>query len=198
MNDGNLSKSEKTKELIITETIKLINESNGDVEAITIRKVAEKANISVGLINHYFSSKDLLIEECVQRFIKGIVQSFHMPFSEKDDAVKLAADAMKLVVDFLMKNEQISQISILGDLKKPGVNNNTMGTVKGIASYLGRGEVTQLQIRRAYSVVSVVQEAFLYRKVMKQTTGVDFYIKEERDRYIEQVVKGIAEQIRDK
>ena len=195
MKANKLSKSEKTKENIINETIKLINESNGNVEAITIRKIAERVNSSVGLINHYFESKDLLIEECVQRFIREVVQSFHMPIIKKESPTQLAACAMKQVVDFLMQQEQVSQISILGDLKNPGVRTNTMGTVNGIAYYLGSGEITQLHKRQAYTIVAVVQEAFLCRKVLKEMIGIDFYDKIQRDEYIDQVVRGVTKQI---
>ena len=55
---GVFMKSKVTKEKIITQTIELIQESNGLTENITIRKIAEKANVSVGLINHYFGAED--------------------------------------------------------------------------------------------------------------------------------------------
>lgn len=193
--ENKISKSETTKENIINVTITLINESNGNVEGITIRKIAERANSSVGLINHYFGTKNMLIEECVQRVIREVVQSFHMPITKEESPVQLVTHAMIEVLDFLMSHEQISQISIVGDLKNPGTNTNTMGTVNGIAYYLANGDVTTIHKRQAYTMIGILQEAFLCRGILKDTIGIDFYDKMQRDVYISQIVKGIVENV---
>jgi AcrR family transcriptional regulator len=65
-------KSEKTKENIIANTIALIRETNGDTASISIRKIAERANVGTGLINHYFATKENLLEVCVQTIISEI------------------------------------------------------------------------------------------------------------------------------
>ena len=44
-------KSEQTKQRIVEQTIRLIRESNGLMESITIRQIAEKADVGIGLIN---------------------------------------------------------------------------------------------------------------------------------------------------
>jgi AcrR family transcriptional regulator len=43
---------------------------SGDIKKITIRRIAEEAGVGVGLINHYFETKDNLIEVCVQKIKK--------------------------------------------------------------------------------------------------------------------------------
>jgi len=40
-----------------------------ELEALTIRKIAQKANISTGLIHYHFKSKDLLLVEAVEQLI---------------------------------------------------------------------------------------------------------------------------------
>ena len=45
------------KEKIINQTISLIENSDGLVESITIRYIAQKADVAVGLINYHFGSR---------------------------------------------------------------------------------------------------------------------------------------------
>ena len=54
------------KEELIAITTALIKENNGDVEKVTIRDIASRSGVSVGLINYHFGDKDKLITECVQ------------------------------------------------------------------------------------------------------------------------------------
>ena len=60
---------DNSKELLIDVTTSLINDYNGDVSKVTIREIATKSNVSVGLINYLFGNKDNLIAICVQKII---------------------------------------------------------------------------------------------------------------------------------
>ena len=62
-------KKDETKELILRETIQLIREKDGDLSKVTARLIAERAGVSLGLINYHFSNKDNLILECTQMII---------------------------------------------------------------------------------------------------------------------------------
>jgi len=56
----------ETRELIIKATDDLLNEAR-DVKSITVREVAHRANVSVGLINYYFRKKSTLLNIAVSR-----------------------------------------------------------------------------------------------------------------------------------
>ena len=58
--------AKETKEKILKCTTELILERGGDIGNVTIRMIAARAGIGVGLTNHYFSSKEQLIEECIE------------------------------------------------------------------------------------------------------------------------------------
>ena len=45
------------KESIIDATTELIRESNGNLDQVTIRNIAHRADVSIGLINYHFKSK---------------------------------------------------------------------------------------------------------------------------------------------
>ncbi len=58
--------AKETKEKILKCTTELILERGGDISNVTIRTIAARAGIGVGLTNHYFESKEQLIEECIE------------------------------------------------------------------------------------------------------------------------------------
>lgn len=184
-------KAEKTKENIIIHTIALIQDGNGDIESITIRKIVDRAGASVGLINHYFGTKDELIEVCVQRVIYDVVHSFSIKQWEQINPIEITKLTAKAVANFLMENIQISKLSIISDLKNPDAKNNTIGTVMGFAYCLSGGEVTEKHKQQAFLLTSMIQEAFLHRDLLIDAVGVDFYNKNARDQYIELMVDGL-------
>ncbi len=186
-----MEKSELTKERILSQTIALIEESGGDTNRITIRKIAERAQVGVGLINHYFESKEKLIESCVQRIIIGVISSFKPDIGEslpRIDRIKLIA---KLVMDFLMSSQQISRISILGDMSNPKELDNTTRTIYGFAGGGLKEKPSDEDIHEAFILTSILQQSFLRRDLLKKSMNVDFYEKKERDIYIDRIVDTI-------
>lgn len=188
MEERGTMKSEITKEKIILETIDLIENSNGNTEEITVRRIAEKAGVGLGLINHYFGSKEQLIEICVQRIISRVVHSFRAPDAAKTRLSEKTCRTVKLVADFLMQNQQISRISILGDMKNPSACDHTFYTASGFASCMTDSISPSDRMYRGFFLVSILQESFLRRDILKQEMGLDLYQKEERDAYIDQII----------
>ena len=74
--ENNFQNYSDVKEKIIETAITLIKNSDGLVENITIREIAQKADVAVGLINYHFGSKSRLIETCVQRIISNVMKTF--------------------------------------------------------------------------------------------------------------------------
>jgi AcrR family transcriptional regulator len=185
-------KSDISKENIIQQTICLIQESDGIIENITIRKIAERAHVGIGLINHYFDSKENLIEICVQTMISGVIGAFRPALSKSEDSLETTKSVVKQVIDFLMSNQQISKVSILGDLKQPKSMDNTMKTVLGFATRLSGGPIAQEHKVKAFMITAVLQEAFLRKDCLKDSLGIDFYDKEQRDLFIDDIIERFA------
>lgn len=186
-----MEKSEKTREKIIEQTIALINENDGNTGKITIRKIAERSEVGIGLINHYFDSKDKLIENCVQRIINGVIYSFRPELCKSSNPSDIMKCVVKQVIDFLMENPQISRISILGDLANPKELDNTMCSVLGLAGSYTGGKPEKNDISDSFMVLAILQEAFLRKDVQKNRLGIDFYDKVQRDAFIDNIVDKI-------
>lgn len=185
-----MQKSEKTRERILESTLALMREGGHDLEALTIRGIAERAGVSVGLINHHFGSKEKLVEQCVQRIIGGVISAFTPSIPTADPVGKLQCVA-KQVADFLMNNPAISRQSILGDLAHPEAADNTMRTAEGFARRFAGAVPNQADLRRAFLLTAILQVSFLRKETLADSIGIDFFSKPERDAYIDAWVEQI-------
>ena len=188
-------KKDNSKELLIESTINLINEYNGDVPKVTIREIATRSGVAVGLINYLFGNKDNLITICVQKIILNVVTTF-TPNLNIDSSLdnnskakhKLSATA-KQVFEFLFNNKSIARISILNDYKDYSDNSNSSMTIKGFTRVLGDLEVDELKKERiAFYLTSTMQVAFIRSLSNSNYLGYDFTNKESRDRFIDDLI----------
>lgn len=188
-------KKENSKELLIEATINLINEYNGDVSKVTIREIATRSGVAVGLINYLFGNKDNLITICVQKIILNVVATF-TPNLNIDSSLdnnskakyKLSATA-KQVFEFLFNNKSIARISILNDYKDYSDNSNSCMTIKGFTRVLGDLEVDELKKERiAFYLTSTMQVAYIRSLSNSNYLGYDFTNKESRDRFIDDLI----------
>ncbi|MDE6208557.1 MAG: TetR/AcrR family transcriptional regulator [Lachnospiraceae bacterium] len=182
------------KETIIHATTELIQECNGDVNKITLRKISERAGVGLGLINYHFGSKEQLIVLCVQRIINNVVMCFSPDkkiYDEKDeleDKDRLA-DWAKQVYDFLFENYAISSISILGDMQNYHVKSNSVYTQKGFSMAIQNDISEEKKRLLAFMLTSSMQVAFLSGNASKEILGYDLRIKRERDSFVESLVE---------
>ena len=179
-----MGNAEQTQEAILAATQELILESGGNADQVTIRQIAARAGISVGLVNHYYASKEQLIEACVQRMIGGVVSAFRPDLPPDADRAKRLGHVASQVADYLMANPQISRISILGDLQTPNAQDNTMQSVHGFAHTVAKDANAEDDKLRAFCLTAVLQVAFLRKDTMLETVGLDFYDKQQRDAFL--------------
>ena len=184
-----MGNAERTAELILQTTESFIIESGGDAERVTIRQIAERANISVGLVNYYFSSKTKLMEACVQRMIGGVVGSFVPKLPPEAGKAERLGKVAAQVADYLEDHPQISRISILGDLNAPDARDNTMGTTRGFSRTVSQDADDPNVMIRSFCLTAILQSAFLRRDVLKESIGVDWNDASQREQLF-QLVSG--------
>lgn len=188
------AEKENLRENIISVTIDLINENDGDVNKITARAIAARAGVGLGLINYHFGSKKELVVECVQRIINTTVTGFN-PANEGYEGTPLEQDKKRLgdgalrVFEFLYANEAISRVSILGDLEEYVNNCNSVNTQKGLLNAISSPMDEQKKKLIVFSLVSAMQVAFLSKGEAKKILGFDLSKKEERENYIRSLVE---------
>ena len=194
-----MKNTKEVKEKIIKATTELIEESGGKTESITSRKIAERADVALGLINYHFTNKDNLISICTKRMLSGII----MCFLPDEDGIEVhtdkeqVAERTKKVMDFIFRYPAISHISTLDDLSDYNMRGNSVAIQKGFSFAIGKKAMDEDTKRLlVFMLTSAIQTAFLARNVSKDVLGYDMAVKEERDacaqRMAELLFDGIA------
>lgn len=189
-----MKKQEEAKAAIFKAATELIHASGGNIDEITTRMIAEKAGVGVGLINYHFQTKERLIESCVQTIIHHVTGNYKPGLAKNLSSQERLGAVMKGVADFLMENQAVSRISILGDFAKPEPGDNTMRTVEGFCKTmdLRDREIASKEKIAMFALTTTLQAAFLRKNSMAATFGYDFEIKEERDRFIDVLVEQVV------
>ena len=133
--------AKETKEKILKVTTDLILERDGDIDGVTIRMIAGKAGIGIGLVNHYFSSKEQLVSLCIDAVFRELFESLQggsgtVSIFDGDEEVshdEATTNAAKAVMDFLMKHEAIARAALLRDAFRPSGQDYTSQLVDAFA-----------------------------------------------------------------
>lgn len=191
---------EEAIEAIISATTELIEQSDGNINAITARAIADKSNVALGLINYHFESKENLITVCIQRIINKVLMNFapdKIDYNQDDgltDKERLISFAQQ-TYDFLFENYSIIKISILSDFKDYKPKCNSVYTQLGF-KYALRGNISENKKQLiAFSLTSIMQNAFLTGENSKEIIGYNLTNKTERDLFISDTVSMLMEDI---
>jgi len=89
-----MSKEEKSvQETLILATVACIEKQG--IDGVTIRSIAQEANVNSAAINYYFGSKDILIEKTLNSTLDNAAMDFH-------EELLNATDLKTLITNFLM------------------------------------------------------------------------------------------------
>lgn len=177
------------KSKLINVTKELMKNSDGDISKITIRSIAEKSNVGVGLVNYHFQNKDNLIEICVQEMIGDVVKAFKPNLDSSETSMDRITSATKQVMDFLVSNEAISRISILSDMRNPSAQDNSTKTMQGFLSIFSN-EMNDLEAKKlCFALTSILQVCFLRRNSGMEFIGLNMFNKDDRDNFIDFIVR---------
>lgn len=181
---------ENTKEKIISITKTLIKEKE-DPDKITMREIAEKANVGLGLINYYFKNKDNLIGIAVDKTMQELGLELISPkmFKEKDPVDRFI-NIIKNVSDYAVNYPEIFKASIKNEL----INGNfdlERSFIKIFKEIYGNKK-TELEIKlKSIQIISFFQSILVKDVEFRKFTNIDIYNKKERDELSEQVIKSI-------
>ncbi|MDE5756426.1 MAG: TetR/AcrR family transcriptional regulator [Clostridia bacterium] len=183
-----------TKDAIIDEAIAILEEKGDDPQKLTIRELAGRLGIGVGLVNYHFGSKEVLVNRCVKKMIMAIVEEFHkvrtslayMKPKEKLNYLCL------MTFDYLYTKPNVSKVALIYDL---GNTSNDDTTSELIDAYIPivKDCKPSYDDQKAYLIASrviyIIEQSFLRTDVIRLRSGVDLNNSEERKEYLENLLK---------
>ena len=189
------------KEDLIKITTDLIKENNGDVDKVTIRDIASRSGVSVGLINYHFGDKDKLIAECVQRIISNIVNSFKPTMDVDESLNKFDKGKMRLiktaqrVFGFFFEQPSISRVSILDDYRNYSNESSSYFSLRGFSAVIGNAIEDQEEKERiSFLLTTSMQVAFLRSLTEPKFLNFDLSKVEDRNNYIKYLVNKLMKE----
>jgi AcrR family transcriptional regulator len=177
---------QNVRETIIKATINLLTELN-EAESITVRQIAEKAGVGLGLINYHFQTRDALINEAIGEMMFQATQSYlSAPLDNRADP----AETLKLI--FKTTSEIGSRYSLGRFVVQYAMLQGNMETSSMIVPILRQFfgmEKTEIEIRlMALSMVSTLQIAYIRSDTFRTYSGMDIHDEQQRNKIIDFIV----------
>lgn len=184
----------QTRERIIEIATELIRQ-HGDVDKITIRDIAAKAGVGVGLINYHFQTKENLLNQCIQRIIGRIIGGFDALYQSLEDMTPV--DKLKFLLrenaKFLCSHPGLSRASITHDMLSPKQDDNSMQTINAyrpVIKEICGDRLSQCeQDILLHIIISSLQVMFLRKDITKEALGINFEDEKERNALTDMIVE---------
>lgn len=177
------------KEKIINATIDLIKK-HGDISKITVRDIAARAGVGIGLINYHFQTKDRLVNLCSLEMIRYSIDQMSVMKADLDiESIEQMKSLGNGIAAFMIMNPGLARISVVKDLASAGVADNSDQVVKmffPIARKIGGVDKSdQDLLLLLHMLVFSIEAAFLRKDVMKASFGVDLDDPEQRNQFVD-------------
>lgn len=184
------SKDTDAKKKIIKVTMDILNEVD-EPDKITIRQIAERANVGVGLINYHFQSKENLLYKAVSDTMSELAENLQKSKNGeiKNPIEKLKA-MLKELVDFTMHYNKLSRILISHTMQQ-GNMQVPLYILPIIREIYGSAK-NEIEIRIiALEIISTLQVIYISSKDFQLYTGMDISNKTQRDTLIDTIINNI-------
>lgn len=184
------TKEQDTQQLII-DTAKILLEESETIEKITVRQIAERANVGIGLINYHFKSKDNLLSIAIGDTMAKIILNFSKSGSYSDlDPTEKLKRLLKELYSLSDKKEDLMRFILSRDLMN-GNMQTPLHLIPLLKEIFGnKKDDIQLRIL-ALQILYPIQVTGLNRESFYMYSGIDLSDKEQCDRFIDKLINNL-------
>lgn len=179
------------KNRIIRAAIEILNEVS-DAEKVTVRQVAERANVGVGLINYHFGTKDKLLAIALGDVMAKMAGSLaHHDSNPHLDPVARLKAMLKELYEFAERHEKIMKF-----LLTHGILNGNMQTplflIPALKDIFG-DTIDEIKIRIiALQIILPIQVTSLSPMEFHMYSGIDLHQEAQRNHFIDNLVDNLV------
>ncbi|MDP4145852.1 MAG: TetR/AcrR family transcriptional regulator [Bacillota bacterium] len=179
-----------TKEKIISTVVDILNETD-DPNKITIRQIAERAGVGIGLINYHFKTKEALLNEAVISEMKDIASRLKSSDKgEYENPEQKLKNTIKELSDLAIRNSKFVKISASYELLQGNIQ--TPLYYIPLLREIYKNEKDEIELRIiALQLNTILQVVFLRSSAFQIYTGIDIYDKAQRDKFIDACVDNL-------
>ena len=179
-NDVTEVPSGSPKERILAATVALLNQVD-DPDRITIRQIAERAGVGIGLINYHFRNRDNLLNEAVMSIVGDVAASWYDPaFHPEVDPETRLRNLLKESSRVVVQYPKFGRISIQYDLLQGEMLTPTL--LLPLLREIFAAEKSETELRLiAFQVIIFTQVAFLRADRFRQFSGIDLFDEGQRN-----------------
>ncbi len=185
-----ISKEQATQQLII-DTAKAMLEETEDIDKITVRQIAQRADVGIGLINYHFKSKDNLLSIAIGDTMAKIILDFSKSdsYGELSPIEKLKA-MLKELYALSDKKEKLMRFILSSDM----INGNMQTPLHLIPllKQIFEDKKDDMGLRiLALQILYPIQVTGLNRDRFYMYSGIDLSDKEQRNRFIDNLINNL-------
>lgn len=183
MNADNLN----AKERILRAAMALLEETD-NVEDITVRDIADRANVGIGSINYHFRSKDFLLNEAVGQLMGDQAARWHQSVDDQDpDAVERLKMLLKDTANVAFRYPKLSHIAISHALLQGNMEPVQL-ILPLLREIIGKSK-DEVEIRLiAFQLITVTQVTFLRADAFRLYSGVNIFDEKQRNNMVDLLV----------
>lgn len=168
----NPGSKEETRERILRTAVELLRESD-DPTGITIRQIAARADIGIGLINYHFGSRDKLFNDAVGQLMAEKVSPYLAQIAAPE------VDARERLVQLLLASAQVGAEypqyvePMVAYILTHGQMDIPLMLVPLLQEIVGEDCPIQKVRLMAYTLVTTMQAIFIQRQDFYLFTGIN-------------------------
>lgn len=184
------SNDDNAKDKIIKITMDMLNEVD-EPDKITVRQIAQRANVGIGLINYHFQSKENLLFKAVSDTMSTLAKELQKSKDGKpENPVEKLKLMLKELVDFAIRYNKLSLILVSHTIQQ-GNMEVPLYLVPILKDIYGSTK-DEIEIRIiALEIVSTLQVAYMNSQKFQLYIGMDINNKLQRDKLIDTVINSI-------
>lgn len=186
------------KQKIMDAAVRLIGQKGRRLEDITVRDIAAEADVGIGLINYHYGTKDELLRLCAEQAVASELDRFRMAADSLGEMKPLERLRImsKRVCDYLAEHPELTRLTMLTDLRRGSFEGDNTDRLMDaflplIAAARGVEENERPAEFSTHILVHALQAGILRSSSIETRIGLDFYAKEDRDRFVDLTIDQI-------